>query len=148
IRYTARDGGDALKAAAKASLIAALQDANAAGAVRLFSVRHEFPDAWAAFKAAAVTATVFAPLELSITEGHYPFWARGRLTSVVKSMLLMPKRAASVKIRRDQNTTTNDDLTANQFAKIDGATLTKNPLAAPIGTAKWLLSDKSMTDLW
>jgi Zn-dependent oligopeptidase len=41
-----------------------------------------------------------------------------------------------------------DDLTATQFGKIDGATLAKNPLAAPTGNTKWLLSDNSMGDLW
>jgi hypothetical protein len=148
IRYTARDGGDALKAAAKAALVAALQDANAAGAVRVFSIRNDFPDVWAEFTSAAVSAAAFAPLELALTEGHYPFWARGRLGSVTKAALLMPKRSAAVKIRATQADATKDDQTVTLFGKIDGATLEKNPMAASTGTFKWLLSDNLMSDLW
>ena len=52
VRYTAREGGDALCAGAVANLKDRIGDGATAGSTRLFSVRHEFPTAWAAFKRA------------------------------------------------------------------------------------------------
>ena len=77
IRYTARDGGERLRRAAMAALVAMLAEANAAGAGRLFSIRHDFPDNWARFTAVPATAAAFAPLELTLEERHYPFSGPG-----------------------------------------------------------------------
>src|ERR1700740_295593 len=38
--------------------------------VRLFSVRHEFPNEWAKFKSGK-------DLEIALKPEHYPFWTRG-----------------------------------------------------------------------
>lgn len=50
IRYTAREGGGLLRNGAVANLKERIAEAQAAGSVRLFSVRHEFPTEWAKFK--------------------------------------------------------------------------------------------------
>src|SRR5262249_38841579 len=49
-RNTAREGGGLLRNGAVANLKARIEAAQAAGSVRLFSVRHEFPTEWAKFK--------------------------------------------------------------------------------------------------
>jgi hypothetical protein len=67
VRYTAREGGAGLKQSAALSargLIAQVAP------VRLFSVRHEFPNDWARFKSGQ-------DLSIEIKPEHYPFWARG-----------------------------------------------------------------------
>ena len=50
IRYTAREGGGLLRKGAMDNLKTAIDEAQAAGSVRLFSVRHEFPTEWAKFQ--------------------------------------------------------------------------------------------------
>ncbi|HEY5813978.1 MAG TPA: hypothetical protein VIT23_15155, partial [Terrimicrobiaceae bacterium] len=52
IRYTAREGGALLRRGAIENLKTALETAQAAGSVRLFSLRHEFPTEWAKFRSA------------------------------------------------------------------------------------------------
>jgi len=85
IRYTAREGGQALKDKAIANLKAQIADATAAGMVRLFSVRREFPSDWARFKNAKLTDDVqTAELSLPLREEHYPYWSKGRVRSVIK----------------------------------------------------------------
>lgn len=49
LRYTAREGGEPLRTHAVKACLAALAAAAASGSVRLFSVKREFPNAWAAF---------------------------------------------------------------------------------------------------
>jgi Tc toxin complex TcA C-terminal TcB-binding domain len=84
IRYTAREGGQALKDKAVANLMAQIAGATAAGMVRLFSVRHEFPSEWAKFKNAKFTEDVHtAELSLPLREEHYPYWSKGRAQRVI-----------------------------------------------------------------
>ncbi|HMB28852.1 MAG TPA: hypothetical protein VKS99_12140, partial [Blastocatellia bacterium] len=49
LRYTARDGGDTLRAAAASSVAQRLRDAASRPLFRLFSLRHEFPTEWYRF---------------------------------------------------------------------------------------------------
>ncbi len=73
IRYTARDGGAPLRDRAIAQLKASIDQAEAAGSVRLFAVRHEFPTEWARFKSAAAPNAMLA---LTLRPQHYPFWSQ------------------------------------------------------------------------
>jgi len=72
IRYTAREGGEALKALAVTNLTNKIKNAATVGSVRLFSLRHEFPSDWAKFKGAT---TPLAPLSFNLLPQHFPFWA-------------------------------------------------------------------------
>lgn len=87
LRFTAREGGKALREAAERHLSEYVKlptgDATKAPFVRLFSVRHEFPAAWAAFKNLPQTApTPGSPLKLRVGKEHFPFWTtRGTLSS-------------------------------------------------------------------
>jgi hypothetical protein len=73
IRYTAREGGQALKSAALANLKTKIGKAQTVGSTLLFSMRHEFPSDWAKFKSAASGTT--AALSFTLLPQHFPFWA-------------------------------------------------------------------------
>jgi hypothetical protein len=89
VRYTARDGGARLKAAATKSLLAVikapgglpLMDASSPlPLVRLFSLRHEFPSEWAALFRAAKSDdadSVVRSVRLAITKSRFPFFVSG-----------------------------------------------------------------------
>jgi hypothetical protein len=84
IRYTARDGGAPLRAAALQQIKDLIESTQAAGSVRLFSVRHEFPAEWAKFLSQAPGPNQRYELALTLRPEHYPFWAQGRLNNVAR----------------------------------------------------------------
>jgi hypothetical protein len=65
LRYTAREGGDLLRDGASTNLRTRIEEAQTAGSMRLFSVRHEFPTDWAKLKSAA---TPLVALTLNLRE--------------------------------------------------------------------------------
>ena len=78
VRYTAREGGDILKAATVANLQSLIANAQTVGSVCLFSIRHDFPSQWAKFQSVTISATVpTAELQLTLIAELYPFWAQG-----------------------------------------------------------------------
>jgi len=81
VRYTGREPGQEFKDAAIGNLKNKIQQAQTVGSVRLFSVRHEFPSEWAKFRNVSIgngsgTGPQTAPLSLSLSAQHYPFWAQ------------------------------------------------------------------------
>jgi hypothetical protein len=82
IRYTAREGGGLLRRGAVENLTSLINTAEAAGSVRLFSVRHEFPSDWAKFQSKKPTNNERYELELQFRPEHYPFWSKSRLKAV------------------------------------------------------------------
>jgi hypothetical protein len=85
IRYTARDGGSALRTAAsdwvQEAIAAGIDDANQAGLVLLLSARTNFATAWERFLR-PVEGELGAPLPVPITAGQFPFLARSRAIEV------------------------------------------------------------------
>ena len=73
LRYQAREGGLALRAAATGALQEKIAAAATVGSARLLSVRQEFATEWARFAAATGSP---AALTITLREEHYPFWAR------------------------------------------------------------------------
>jgi len=74
VRYTARDGGAPLRNAALGHLKTGIAEATAAGSVRLFAVRNEFPSEWARMQATGV-------LTLDLRDAHFPFWMQSTLAA-------------------------------------------------------------------
>jgi Tc toxin complex TcA C-terminal TcB-binding domain len=70
VRYTAREGGELLKAAAVQNLQTQIKKARTVGSVRLFSLRHDFPSEWAKFQSTS-------GFSLALTPDLYPLWAEG-----------------------------------------------------------------------
>ncbi len=84
IRYTAREGGGLLRSGAIAHIKERINESQAAGSIRLFSVRHEFPTEWAKFQ----SQTNPAELVLNLRAEHYPFWSQRRLKNVTRVDIL------------------------------------------------------------
>ena len=87
LRYTAREGGGLLRRGATANLRERIAAAEAAGSVRLFSVRHEFPDEWARFVGQEVAAGARFKLSIPLRSEHYPYWSQDRLDAVHRADL-------------------------------------------------------------
>lgn len=104
-RYTAREGGELLRAAALSTLKTLIDTADAAGSVRLFSLRHEFPTAWAAFKAAPKVGD-FRPLKIALKPEHYPFWSKTKAdrTREVTQAELIARAPGEVKVAKPDGT--------------------------------------------
>jgi hypothetical protein len=80
LRFTAREAGGMLRDRAVANVKSKIEEAQAAGSMRLFSIRHEFPSEWAKFKSAEIKSDpkVLAELALNLREEHYPFWSKDK----------------------------------------------------------------------
>jgi Tc toxin complex TcA C-terminal TcB-binding domain/ABC toxin N-terminal region/Neuraminidase-like domain/Salmonella virulence plasmid 28.1kDa A protein len=167
IRYTAREGGQALKDKAVANLKAQIADATAAGMVRLFSVRREFPSDWARFKNVKLTDDVqTAELSLPLREEHYPYWSKGRVRSVIKVEALAKViddtteiSVTSAAARPGADDTNGDGegdkLKASPIQGLLQGNLSQSKPAAPFSTSDppdpirlYFNNNKSIEDLW
>jgi hypothetical protein len=154
IRYTARDGGAPLRAAALQQIKDPIDRAQAAGSVRLFSVRHEFPAEWHRFKTQTPPPGQRHELALTLKPEHYPFWAQGRLekASVTRvDLLVRPENGQGQiivsSIPRDSNglTLKNDPSLGNLLVgKLDETRLPKQPA----GSLTLYFDDAKLSDLW
>jgi hypothetical protein len=158
IRYTAREGGALLRRAAISNIKTLIDDAKAAGSVRMFSVRQEFPNEWAKFNTQTPGANQRFLLELGLRAEHYPFWSQGRLTSVTRvDVLARSSKAvapASVDVfdRADKaDAATKHDTLAKDvgmgnllIGKFTGMALP----ATPVEDVKLYFNDNEVADLW
>jgi Tc toxin complex TcA C-terminal TcB-binding domain len=161
LRYTAREGGGLLRHGAVANLKASIGDAQAAGSVRLFSMRHEFPTEWAKFKSVKIEgATKVAELTLNLREEHYPFWSRGRLEAVKRADLFAkPTKdtkatvTVSNKLTDDPVGTRKEDgmvtmVTDTSLDNLRVGKLANIPRPTPTGKFTLYFNDNSMEDVW
>jgi hypothetical protein len=167
VRYTAREGGDALKAAAIGNLQTLIQKAQTVGSVCLFSIRHEFPTPWAKFQSVAIGgATPAAELQLTLIPELYPFWAQavvaGSPAKPVKVNALeffaeMPSGSTVSKVSlndKADNTGKSDTLAKNPLlGNLLAGSLSKIALPAAITDATHppltlYFDNNSMEDLW
>jgi hypothetical protein len=149
LRYTARDAGALLRRDAVTNLKTCIENAQAVGSVRLFSVRHEFPTEWANFKSQQVNANpqVFAKLTLDLKPEHYPFWSIGRLGTVNRADLFAETTTIGVKVSRQLDGTGQDTLVAvSSLGKLKGCKLTSPP-ATPTEKVTLYFTDNSMEDI-
>jgi hypothetical protein len=154
VRYTAREGGLLLKAASVQNLQTAIQKAHTVGSVCLFSVRHDFPTAWAKFKNVTIGgATTTAELDLVFRAEHYPFWSQGILGSgPLKSVQFFaesskPQTTVSDAAAHSDTLVRNPllgNMLAGKLAKIPMPLAVTDP-AHPFALR---FDDNSMIDLW
>ena len=147
VRYTAREGGDQLAAAAVANLKRCFVDATAVGSVRLFSVPREFPTEWAKFKATPPAADGTATLALELRKEHYPFWSAGRLELVKALDLYARTTNATLAVSSDQ-AAQPDPFIDTPLRGLRGCHFEHIPLPAPVGTFEVKLNDNSIDELW
>lgn len=162
LRFTAREGGDALRRAAMTTLRDAIDAGEASSTIRMWSVRHEFPMAWAAYKGAQASATTRPEIVLDLTAAHYPYWSQGRLGSVARIDLVAraPGNAdvvihdrvavvdgggAPVASRKDTLIREANGMATGQFT--GGAAGLQLP-AAPVTTLRLCPTDGTLEDLW
>ena len=158
IRYTAREGGELLRNGAMDHLKGLALDASAVGSVRLFSLRHEFPNEWAKFKNQPAIADQRFELALDLREEHYPFWSRGRLNSITRVEIFARSTEdpvpATVEIA-DRADKTDATAITDQLAKdaslgemlvgrLSNITLPANPR----GLFKLHFEDNKLSNLW
>ena len=156
IRYTAREGGEALRTKAVGNLVTLIDDAQAVGSVRLFSVRHEFPDQWAKFRSQTPGPDQRAALTLNLRDEHYPFWSQG-LTKSLKSVDILARSSkdsvpASLAIfdrAASQPAGQSDTLKPNSaLGNLLTGTLSNIELPAPVGQFTLFFEDNSLDELW
>ncbi len=152
IRYTAREGGALLRSRALAHVKQRISGAEAAGSIRLFSVRHKFPSAWAKFKGIRIEGTTpVAALALDLQDKHYPFWSQGHLGRVTQATLYAKTRDnANVFEAVDadgQPDPAGQSPLAARLGNLRVGLLSFHP-AAPTGGFTIYIDDNSMDDLW
>ena len=154
IRYTAREGGGLLRNGAIANLKGLIDEAQAAGSVRLFSLRHEFPSEWAKFKNVKIAgATSAAELTLELREEHFPFWSQGSLEAVKRADLFVkPAKNTKATIEvsyKDPPGGTKDNLIKDRsLNNLRAGKLSHFPVVTPLGKFTLSLNDNSMENLW
>lgn len=152
LRYTAREGGEQLRKKAIEHLATRIAEAQAAGSVRLFSVRHEFPSEWAKFKSIKIQGAVkTAELAIELRPEHYPFWSRDSIDAVKRVDVLVAKKSAGAVYLHVQA----DGQGAKDALEKDNALggllrMQLTNVARPGPTGKWSLyfSDNTMEELW
>jgi hypothetical protein len=151
LRYTAREGGELLRRAALMHLRTAIENAEAAGSVRLFAVRHEFPAEWARFQSQTPDANQRHELRLTFRPEHYPFWSQGRLTHVERVDLLARSTATgSIQVAHPNDATATVTLARDSaLGNLLVGKLANNGLPTnPVGELKLLIDTKALSDLW
>jgi hypothetical protein len=164
IRYTAREGGDLLKAGAVKNLQGLIDRGATIGSVRLFSVHHEFPSEWAKFRSAKIDPSAAAPtaaLALTLLPQHYPFWAQTIISGStplkdVELVAEMSDAATAVNVYSKADGTGTPDVLAPDptYGKMPycAGKLKTIPLPMAITDPKTpftlYFSDNSMSDLW
>lgn len=158
IRYTAREGGGLLRNGAIAHGKELITEAQAAGSVRLFSLRHDFPTEWAKFQSQVAAPDQRFELALNLRAEHYPFWSQGRLNSVTRVDILARSTrdpipgSMDVADKPDQNDATakKDSLAKDKaLGNLLVGKLSQIGLPeSPITELKLYFDDKALSDLW
>jgi hypothetical protein len=150
VRYTAREGGEALRTAALKNIQELTTTASASGCVRLFSIRQEFPAAWLLFKKQPANAA--AKLTIDIKTEHYPYWTnklRRNITGVevfARSSGQNPPASLWVS---DTAAGVNKFSLANSVAKsLASGELQNIAIPAPVGPVTFFIENNKMDDLY
>lgn len=72
IRYTAREAGDQVRKEAQTSITNMIKEAKTSGLVRLFSLRHDFPNEWHKF-----ASSVSENFQAMVRKDFFPYFAQG-----------------------------------------------------------------------
>jgi len=90
--YTARDGGDMLRKAAREALVEVTADPNILTQSRLVSLRHEFPAEWARFLSPSDATAPKQELTIDLPRERFSYRFRGWQMHIREVEVLMPLR--------------------------------------------------------
>jgi hypothetical protein len=135
-----------------------IDSSQAAGSVRLLSVRHDFPAEWARFKAETPAANERYRLSLELRREHYPFWcdvakaSATRLALYARSSVKPVPATLPVYAKADTNAAIQlkDELGKDTALRnLLVRELENVPLPATlIGEYKLFFDDTEIDDLW
>ncbi|WP_319576108.1 neuraminidase-like domain-containing protein [uncultured Desulfobacter sp.] len=146
VRYTAREGGELLRRYATEHLSTLIENAEAAGSLRLFSIRHDFPTAWAEFKAVSDDKESY-PLTMKFSETHYPFWTKGKL-SAIESAEVFVRATTSVGVAYEPYEPGQEfEVLGDGFGQLYAGSLSSPP-ASPMGEYTLYFDTNDIDDLW
>lgn len=134
LKYTAREGGEPLRQAARQALATGPQN----DLVRFFSLRHEFPDAWYRFLNLGAASGTGQSMTLDLSRVRFPYQFRGKTISINKVDLFL-----NFKDIHDSQTYTQGGTPLGDYAAAKPLTVNLTP---PGGTAVavQLKSDRSL----
>jgi hypothetical protein len=93
LRYTARDGGDALATAARNAVSSLVSNATAHPLTRLFSLRLEFPSEWHRFVGS--TASPVNAMAVDLAANRFPYLVQGRKVAVFSAAVIAKTSATT-----------------------------------------------------
>lgn len=150
IRYTAREGGSVLRKGAMDNLSMLIGEAQAAGSMRLFSIRHEFPTEWAKFQNQNDSGNQRFELVLNLRPEHYPYWSQGRLNSVKRVDILVSSSEPVLDVfdkAENDGTEKKDSLVkAPKFGNLLVGKLTGE--VKPLGEFRIFFNKRTMKEIW
>jgi hypothetical protein len=134
LKYTAREGGEPLRQAARQALASGPQD----GLVRLFSIHHEFSAEWNRFLNPSVASDKSQSMTIDLTAVRFPYQYRGKTISISKVQLFL-----KFKDIHDSQIYAQDGTPLGDYAVVKPLTVNLTP---PGGTAvpMQLKSNKSL----
>jgi hypothetical protein len=122
MRYTAKDGGEALRSAASESARRLLEeppaDSESRGLVRLFSLRHEFPSEWHRFVSSPRSGNNVLTVDLAQT--RLPYFVQGRDISIDKATALEKSSSPLPKIAITPGETKTPTLDTSVISEFHG----------------------------
>jgi hypothetical protein len=157
VRLMTREGGMPLRDAAMAALKTRIDAGTAFGSVRLFSLREEFPAAWAKFLGAPAGANGKFQIGLvNCSQEHFPLWSKGRLGPMKAMHIMGASRVAARQPRRSrhawwQAADTNVAFPLQGAAGdllVSGAVADNELPGGATGELMLAFSDKALLDLW
>ncbi|HWP47871.1 MAG TPA: hypothetical protein VNM22_11970 [Candidatus Limnocylindrales bacterium] len=141
-----------MRNAAMAQIKQLIEEGQAAGSVRLFSVRHEFPTEWHRFKTQTPPSSQRHELAFTLKPEHYPFWAQGRLNHVTRVDILARSEQSPLSIfanpDRSDSTKKGELSRDDRFGRLLSGQLTDGSFTKPTGELKLYFDDVSPGDLW
>lgn len=154
-RYTARPGGGLLRKGTMEHLNQQIEHAKTAGSTRLFSARHDFPQAWATFQNQPLAPGQRAALVLELLPQHYPYWSKERVQTVRQVIVLAQSNQHELELfnevpageaGEEKDTLTKDTTLASVLV---GELENLKP-EKPIGKLGLFFNpaDRKMSDLW
>lgn len=154
-RFTARPAGSQLKRAAIDNIKDLCALAEAAGNMRVFSLRHEFPNEWAAFLSHTPADDDRYKLALTFRKEHYPFWTQDRLSSVDSVELLVRSSSGApsmvfAEINDDSGASASDSFTSDdRYGGLSTVTLDDVPgVATPVEDMTLYFEERNFDDMW